>query len=182
MKEWEIIRSVEIGDLSIFKARYDFLKNPRNNKEVKVTVLQANDAVNVVALTTDNKILFINQFRFGTRAFSLEVPGGFIEKDEIPLVAAKRELQEETGYTAPHWEYLGAVYANPVFMDSKIHHFVAHEATLTDQLALDEAEDIEVILLSKKDLKELVTENKLKHPHTLSALSRIFNLFSTENL
>lgn len=182
MKDWKKIKSEEIGDLSIFKARFDFLKNPRNNKEVKVTVLEANDAVNVVALTTENKILFINQFRFGSGEFSLEIPGGFIEKNEIPLVAAKRELQEETGYTAPHWEYLGAVYANPVFMNSKIHHFVAHEASQTDQLALDEAEDIEVLLMSRKKLKNLIKENKLTHPHTLSALSRIFNLFSTENL
>ncbi len=182
MKDWKKIKSEEIGDLSIFKARYDFLKNPRNNKEVKVTVLEANDAVNVVALTTENKILLINQYRFGTEKFSLEVPGGFIEDEEIPLIAAKRELQEETGFTAPHWEYLGAVYANPVFMDSQIHHFVAYDAALTNPKELDEAEDIEVMLMSREELKELIKDNQISHPHTLSALSRIFNIFSTENL
>lgn len=182
MKDWEKIKSEFIGDYKIFKARYDFLKNPRNNKEVKVTVLEAEDAVNVVALTTENRILFIKQYRFGSGEFSLEVPGGFIEKDEVPLIAAKRELKEETGFTAPHWEYLGAVFANPVFMNSKVHHFVAYDASLTDQKDLDEAEDIEIVLMTKSVLKQKIEAKELTHPHTISALARIFNIFSTEDL
>lgn len=182
MKEWKKIKSEIIGDFKIFKARYDFLQNPRNDREVKVTVLEAEDAVNVVALTAENKILFIKQFRFGSGEFSLEVPGGFIEKDEVPLIAAKRELKEETGFTSPHWEYLGAVFANPVFMNSKIHHFVAYDAALTDEKDLDEAEDIEIVLMTKEALKQKVEAKELTHPHTISALARIFNLFSTEPL
>lgn len=176
MKKWDKLRSEPIADLKIFKAKFDFLKNPRNQKEVKVTVLEANDAVNILAFTTDQKILFIKQFRFGSGEISIELPGGFVDNGEDPLAAAKRELREETGYSSQEWSYLGWVYANPVFMNSKIHHYLAKAVVLDGETDFDEEEDIEQMLLTQDEVKKSFSENEISHPHTIAALSRVIKL------
>ncbi len=172
MKEWIKLKSEHLLDLKIFKARFEFLKNPRNNKEVKVTVLEANDAVNVVAFTPQQKILIIKQLRFGTGQFSIEIPGGFIDDGEDHLTAAQRELREETGYSSTTWTYLGYVYANPVFMTSKIHHYLATDIVLDQATDFDDEEDIEQFLWTKERLLDAFDKNEITHPHTISALAR----------
>jgi len=180
--KWKLLRSEFIADLKIFKARFDYLLNPHNQKEVKVTVLDANDAANVVALNAKGEILMTRQFRFGTQEYSLEIPGGFIEENETPLLAVQREFQEETGYSSKNWKPLGSIFSNPVYQTAKIYHFVAFDVEKTHATNFDDAEQIETIFYSQKELKDAVKGNRITHPHTISALCRLFNLFDGKAL
>ena len=119
--KWKLLKSEFVADLKIFKARFDYLLNPHNQKEVKITALEANDAVNVVAINTEGSILMARQFRFGSKEYSLEIPGGFIDDGELPLQAIKRELIEETGYTAQNWKNIGTclLYTSPSPRDQR---------------------------------------------------------------
>lgn len=175
--KWKRLKSEAGADLTIFKVRFDHLQNPRNGKTIRATVLETDDSANVVAFTTSGHILMIKQYRFGTGTYTLELPGGFIEKGEAHAIAVQRELQEETGYTASDWEYLGAIQGNPVFMDCMVHHWVARNARKTDVVNLDDGEDVELWELTPEDVVNKVRSGEIAHPHTISALVRVLKIW-----
>lgn len=169
MKNWELIKSEPAIDLNIVKIRHDFYKNPRNEKIFKTIAIEGHNAVNVVAKTKEGKIILVRQFRFGIGDYTLEVPGGMIDKGEEELTAAQREMREETGYVGDNWQLLGHILANPVWMDTHIHHFFMENAELKFDLELDDAEDVEVVLLSPGEVYQKIADGTIQHPHTISA-------------
>jgi len=177
--QWKLLKSEFIADLKIFRARFDYLLNPHSQKEIRVTVLEADDAANIIALNKEGEILMIQQFRFGTQEYSLEIPGGFVDDGEDALQGAKRELIEETGYTSSNWEKIGTIFSNPVYQNAQIHHFIARDIEQTHPTDFDEQEHIEVKFYSLEELKKEAKEDRITHPHTISALCRIYNLFDT---
>jgi len=98
MSAWKKLGSEAIGDFRIFKLLRERFVSPRTGAEVQAVIADSGDWVNVVALTHDDRIVLIRQFRFGTEQVTLEIPGGIIDPGEAPLFAAQRELLEETGY------------------------------------------------------------------------------------
>lgn len=85
-------------------------------------VLDYPDWVAAVALTGDDRIVLVRQWRHGAGAWSLELPGGVIDAaDADPVAAGRRELLEETGFEAASWRYLHAGYANPAIQTNRLH-------------------------------------------------------------
>ena len=74
------------------------------------TVLDGVDWINVIAVTKDQQIVLVKQFRHGIEALTLEIPGGAVDPGEAHQSAAVRELREETGYTSERWEHIGTVH------------------------------------------------------------------------
>ncbi len=176
-KEWQCLRSEEGPNLKLFRSRFDFMKNPRNDQTEKMVILDSEDSANVVALTTDGKIPFVRQYRFGIKDFTVELPGGLIESGEDQTLGVRRELREETGFTASNWQYLGKVPSNPVFMNSYIHHWVATEAEQTQSLQLDDGEDMELILMPVEDVRKQFWKGYFLHTHTTNALLLFFSWY-----
>lgn len=170
-KTWKILRSVPLQNLRLFTARFDYLINPRNGKEVEIVVLSGGHAVNITALTPDNEVVMIHQYRYGIHDYTTEIPGGLIDAGEEPLTAARRELREETGFSGDDWVYLGKIPQNPVFQDSFVHHFLLKNAVMTDSTEFDEAEDIELLKLPLAEVKAGLFAGRFQHPHTVSALA-----------
>jgi 8-oxo-dGTP pyrophosphatase MutT (NUDIX family) len=158
------------------------MQNPRNGQTMQRVVLESVDWVNVVAITADQKVVVVRQFRFGTSAITTEVPGGMVDAGENPLAAAMRELREETGYASDNWHYLGAVEPNPAFMDNLCHHYLAYPAEKTQDLDLGDGEDIVVALVTLAELRMDVRQGALRHALALSALSRVFDLWERPEL
>jgi 8-oxo-dGTP pyrophosphatase MutT (NUDIX family) len=78
--------------------------------------------VAAVALTEDDRIVLVRQWRHGAGAWSLELPGGVIDAtDADPVAAARREVLEETGFEAASWRYLHAGHANPAIQTNRLH-------------------------------------------------------------
>lgn len=174
MSHWKSLRKDPSIDLKLFDASFEYLINPRNNKEVKIVRLSGPDACNVITIIEDGRFLFVRQFRFGTNEYTLEVPGGLMEEGEDQLLSAKRELAEETGYTAPRWKFISSVPSNPVYLDSYVHHWVAEGAVLTDPTKMDDAEDLEIVLLTGEEIIPAIQSGRINHPHTISALMAYF--------
>ncbi|MEY4488441.1 MAG: hypothetical protein RIQ79_949, partial [Verrucomicrobiota bacterium] len=121
--------------------------HPRRGTRKDFVVVAAPDWVNVIAHTVDDRLVLVNQFRYGINATSWEIPGGVIEAGEDPVVAGVRELAEETGYTGTRARLLASVHPNPAFMANRCHIVLVEQCRLTEPLAWDADEEIEVAAL-----------------------------------
>ncbi|MBI2331790.1 MAG: NUDIX hydrolase [Chloroflexi bacterium] len=134
-----------------------------SGKEYKAFVLEFDAWANVVALTKNNEVVLVKQYRHGVQEALLELPGGVVERGEDPLVGAGRELMEETGYSAGTIIEVGRIYPNPAIQHNTLFCYLATDVELTGEQHLDEAEDIEVHLVPLDDLIEMVRQGKFMH-------------------
>jgi ADP-ribose pyrophosphatase len=173
---WKRIRSEPGPDLILFKSRFDWIVNPRNGKEFKTVVLEAGDWANIVALTPEKRLVVVTQYRFGIGRISLEIPAGLVDPGEPPLQTAKRELEEETGYTAGAWKALGWTYGNPAFLNNRAHTFLALDARKTRKPRPEAGEDLAVGEITLDGVRQAIAEERMRNPMTILALSRVFDL------
>lgn len=111
-------------------------------------VLDYPDWVAAVALTGDDRLVLVRQWRHGAQSWSLELPGGVIDReDPDPAAAGARELREETGYAAEGWRHLYAGHANPAIQTNRLHVVLGTAARPVAAAAPEPGEDIRVELL-----------------------------------
>jgi len=156
----------EVADYGVFRVeRLTYESLPRD-----VYVYQCPDWCNVVAETDDGHLVMVFQYRYGTDEVSLEIPGGVIDPGEDPMAAARRELREETGYEAEHWELLSVVDPNPAFQGNKCWSFLARGAKKTTETAFDDLEDLELALVRTSKIPGLLDNCEIKHGLVVVAL------------
>lgn len=141
---------------------------PNGETSTREIVLH-NGAVAVCALTSDNKIVLVEQFRKPLDDTMLEIPAGKLEIGEEREEAAKRELEEETGYKAKSLQLITDMYGSPGFTNEKISIYLATEL-LPGEVHLDEDEFIEIHELSISEAQEKLLNNELNDAKTIIAL------------
>jgi len=124
-------------------------------------VLEYSNWVNAVAITEDNKVLMVHQYRHAAEIVSLEIPGGVIDPGEEPQHAMRRELLEETGYQFDDLELLSVVYANPSTANNHTYCYLARGGKKVQEQHLDEQEDIIVEEFTIAEIKDLLLNNKI---------------------
>jgi 8-oxo-dGTP pyrophosphatase MutT (NUDIX family) len=174
---WEKLGSRAGPEIPLFNIRLDRLRHPGSSDEFERLVLEAPEWINVVAVTTDKKIVMVEQYRFGVGELTTEPVGGLVDDGEEPLAAAKRELLEETGFGKGKWTYLGSVQANPAIHNNLCHHWLAEDVEAVQAPTPDAGEAIRVHLMTLEQVKEAIAVDKFKHPLGLSAMSRVFPLW-----
>lgn len=142
---------------------------PRGS-EREFTVIQSADWVNVIALTDDDRLVLVEQFRFGIDEFSLEVPGGVMEAGEDPVAAGLRELAEETGYAGAQARLLGSIHPNPAIQSNRCHLVLVENCTKVHELAWDEDEEIRVVATPVEEVFALARRGGITHALVLNAL------------
>jgi ADP-ribose pyrophosphatase len=127
------------------------------------------DWANIIPITTSGEVVMIRQFRHGLGRETLEIPGGLVDGDELPGVAAARELLEETGYRAGDVRELGAVSPNPALFGNRIHSFLATGCEKVADLHNDAAEQTEVELVPLDRIDDLLRDGTIDHALVMNA-------------
>ncbi len=121
------------------------------------------DGVHVVALTPDDQLVMVRQFRVGLHHDSLETPGGLVEEGEDPAEAGARELLEETGYAGDTPELLGTISPNPGLLAQRISTIVIRNATRIAEPNPDQTEELTVELVPVAKVFELIKRGEIEH-------------------
>ncbi|UQZ89097.1 NUDIX hydrolase [Deltaproteobacteria bacterium Smac51] len=171
---WPLVKDESVLKTPIFEVRRNVCQSPKDGQDKGFFVLDCPDWVQVLPITEDGRAVLVRQFRQGTRALSLELPGGVIEKGQEPLEAGQRELREETGYTSESWRHMASFKPNPAVNTNTAHFFVAEKARLTDSTEFDENEDIELVLVDLKELPGMVLRGEIDHAIMSAAISFYF--------
>ncbi len=167
---WEKISEKELNDYTFCKIIQRKFKHPRTQQTGDFIVTNYSDSVQILAITTNNEIIFVNQFRFGSEKMSLELPAGRLENYESPLEGAIRELREETGYVGENFQLITTIYPNPAIMTNKIHLIKCENCQKLYSTNFDQFEDIETVLLKKSEIQRFISLKKINNCITLSAL------------
>jgi len=133
-------------------------------------VLEYPNWVNAVALTADNEIIMVRQYRHAGDIISLEIPGGVIDGDEKPEDAVRRELLEETGYSFQTITLIATLYPNPATANNVTYTYLLTGGIKTQEQHLDEHEILNVEKYSIAEVKQLLLENKIDQSLHASAL------------
>ncbi|MBL8952726.1 MAG: NUDIX hydrolase [Myxococcaceae bacterium] len=170
VRPWKKLGVAYEKNHTIFTLRELRVEDPRTGKAWPRVTIDAPDWVNVVAVTDDEQLVMIRQFRFGTWATTLEIPGGMLDPGEDGLTAGARELEEETGYRPRHIVPLGVSEPNPATQNNRLHHFLATGCTKVHAGELDESEDIEVELVPVSQVDARVRSGEITHSLVVTAL------------
>ena len=125
----------------------------------------------VVLAIHEDKILFVKQFRYPMKEVLLELPAGKLEYGENPFEAAKRELEEETGYCADKWTDLGYVYTSPGYSDEKLYLYKAENLHFT-QCHPDEGEILQPLEIKIDDAIKMINNGEINDAIRLCAFFR----------
>jgi ADP-ribose pyrophosphatase len=158
-----------VADQHIFQLYQMKAKSPRTGHYRRLSVLHATDWVNVVALTSDNEVVLVRQFRHGTREFTLEIPGGMVDPGETPAQAAGRELLEESGYAGDAPIALGAVSPNPALFNNHCHTYLIENCRKVAEPELDHGEDIEVLTRPLDEIPKIIASGGIDHALVICA-------------
>jgi ADP-ribose pyrophosphatase len=167
---WEKGSERELLSTRILDVRSVHYRHPARDSERDFVVIDAPDWVNVIALTPDRRLVLVRQFRFGIDGFSLEIPGGVIEKGENPVAAGLRELAEETGFVGKSPRSLGSVHPNPAIQNNRCHLVLVEDAELRQATALDVDEDIAVVTAPVDDVLNWARTGAITHSLVLCGL------------
>jgi len=159
--KWQVLSSEYIHKGPWATLRTDKCQMPDGRIVPSYYVLEYPDWANAVALTEDNKIIMVRQYRHAAGVVSLEIPGGVIEAGESPEMGMKRELLEETGYQFDDMQFLCKLHANPSTANNVTHCYLARGGKKVQAQHLDEQEQIEVEEYTIDEVKQLLADNKI---------------------
>ncbi|MCV9888266.1 NUDIX hydrolase [Metabacillus halosaccharovorans] len=169
------LKETTLTSKEIFKGRIidlylEEVKLPNGNTSTR-EIVKHPGAVAVIAVTPENKILMVEQYRKPLGRTIVEIPAGKLEKGEKPIITAKRELEEETGYTCEDLKPLISFYTSPGFADELVHLFITENLEkMTEAAELDEDEFVEVLEVTLEEAQEMIQNNKIYDAKTAYAV------------
>lgn len=158
----------------VFDVRSD--KSKLFNGEVQSREVVIHSGGVTIAAEKDDKIIFVKQFRYGSQKIMFELPAGKLDHgNEDVLSAAKRELAEETGYSAAKWTSLGYIYTSPAICSEKIYLFFAQNLS-AGMPHPDEGEFVEFSEIEKSKAFEMIKTGEICDAKTICTLMRAYKL------
>jgi len=178
---WTYLHSKVLQSGPVFTTKIEHYRSPRTGQVHDFYLIDSPDWVNVIPLTGDGKVILVRQYRFGTKEFSLEIPGGMLDPGDTPASAASRELLEETGCTGDEPILLGVVHPNPAIHTNRCYTYLVKKATYKSPPKQDSTEDIEVLRFPLSEIPRLIHDGKISHALVVAAFYWYFSIIAFKN-
>ena len=170
IRDWPIISREQIGDFRLFSLTKKKVRSPRTGEIREVQALQFPDWVLILALTPQEEVVMVRQYRHGTEQVCLELPGGLVDPaDDSPELSARRELLEETGYQADEIVLIGKCFPQPAILSNKCFFYLAQNAAEVQSQDLDAGEDIEILKVPLEEISMKIRNDEIDHGMVLLA-------------
>ncbi len=161
MSSFKTFSTEYINKHPYFTARKDGYETPDGKVVDPYFVVELPVSVCAMAITRDNEVILVEQYRHPIAQKILELPGGFVDEGENPQQAVTRELLEETGYSFDQYHYLGKTAANPGVLDNFTHLFLATGGQKTAEQSLDANEEITLFFKPLGEVRQLLRDNAI---------------------
>lgn len=158
--EEKLLNSKKVFEGKIIKLFFDNVILPNNKIATREKVWHPG-AVAIVPLTVENDIILIKQYRYPVEETLVEIPAGKLDKNEIPIDCARRELQEEVGAVGGNFVHLTSFYTTPGFSNEYLHLYLAINFE-KKQNNPDEDEFLQIIKIPLKNSIDWIFEGKIK--------------------
>jgi ADP-ribose pyrophosphatase len=168
MSQERTLHSEQIYKGKIINLRVDTVELP-SGKKTKREIVEHAGCTAIVAIDSEKNVILVRQYRKPVERMLLEIPAGGIEPDEDPLDCARRELEEETGFSAGRWEHLSMFYTSPGFCTEFMHLYLATDLKSVKRAA-DDDEHIEVVRVPLKKTIELVASGEVCDAKSIAGL------------
>ncbi len=158
---WKTRSSEYISNHQYFTARKDVCEMPNGTMVPAYYVVEMPESVCAMALTENNEVILVKQYRHPIEASILELPGGFVDKNETAEMAVSRELQEETGYSFSNFYCLGRTAANPGVLNNFTTLYLATGGKKVSEQQLDFNEEIEIKLFPLDAVRTMLRNHEI---------------------
>ena len=158
----------------IVNVRVDTVKLPSSARAIR-EIVEHSECVCVVPVDEQNNVVLVRQYRKPAEEALLEVPAGGIEPGELSQEAVRRELREETGYTADHLAHLNSFWTTPGFCNELMHSYVATRLR-PSKLPGDDDENIEVVRVPLNDIPAMIRRGEIKDAKSIASLLMVLHL------
>lgn len=180
LTSWKSLKTREVfSDPPWIRLNVDEVELPSGRVVKNFYQLQAADHVSIVVLTASGKLIMERQYKHGIRSVGLMIPGGAIDKEETVIEAAKRELLEETGYKASHWEELGSFVMDANHRLATANIVLAREAIKIQEPRFDDMEEVRVELMDPYEVEKILKEGGISILSAATALLLGFQRLSS---
>ncbi len=171
---WKVINSIYPFECPWLRIRKDHVRMPSGMEIPDFYVEELPDWVNIIAITKDGEFLVEEQYRHGIGRVCFELCAGIVEKGEVPIEAAKRELLEESGYRSDEWTAFGCYAPNTSGCNNYCYTFIATKLEKVAEPILDKTEEIKLHLLKEEEIIKMMLDGRMTEAVMLAPLWRYF--------
>jgi 8-oxo-dGTP pyrophosphatase MutT (NUDIX family) len=161
LRPWRILSSEYRISTPFLRLRADRVELPNGLVVEDYFVRESRGFSVVFALTEDERVVLVRQYKHGIAQIVLELPAGAIDPDETAAQCAERELREETGYGGASFEHVREFLTDPTNSDSRFHLFLARAARPVAQPDPDDTEEIEVVLATPHEVRAMALDGRI---------------------
>ena len=173
--EEKTLHSEVVYDGKVITVICDDVEVADGHKSFREVVLHSGGVV-ILAMKDEDTVILVKQYRYPLKHVNIELPAGKLEKGENPDFAAKRELEEETGYQAKTWKSLGYINTTPGICTEKLYLYLAKDLVFVGEHP-DEGEILRCQEYKLNDVMQMVQNGEINDAKTICALFRAFTNF-----
>lgn len=170
---WKIKSTERVLDSEYVKVDKDDVTLPHGREIADFYKVTIKDCAAIVAITPDNRIILKKEYRHCYGEELIEIPAGVLEAGEDTIQAAKRELEEETGYVGKKWTYLGKTVESSAKLTNYMYIYLAEDCEKVSSQKLDYGEDIEVLEVGLDKAVEMIMNNKIICNSSIGAILKV---------
>jgi ADP-ribose pyrophosphatase len=169
IEEWQVRDSELVLDMHWAKVRRDTCILPDGVEVDDYYYWEGGNFALVFALTSENQVILVRQYKHGVKEIVLELPAGMIDDADLnPLVTAQRELLEETGFEASEWQSLGILHVSSAKSSTRAYPFLALHCKQVSQPKLDDLEAIDVIRSPIPEVLAFITKGEIRDSNSIA--------------